>query len=115
MVCHRGSRFGCRALLLGPLRLYAIDATALRCDNPRQVLQASGGGCAGRGVTSSGYSFGLTSKRCGCFNLCRNCRFVCRYNGTDRAGLDPKARYWHGSPSDVHDIAVSAVPTTWWT
>ena len=40
-----------------------------------------------------GHSFGLHKHdRCGCFDLRRNCCFVCRYNGTDRAGLDPKAQ-----------------------
>ena len=40
-----------------------------------------------------GHSFGLHQHdRCGCFDLRRNCCFVCRYNGTDRAGLDPKAQ-----------------------
>ena len=39
-----------------------------------------------------GHSFGLHKHdRCSCFDLRRNCCFVCRYNGTDRAGLDPKA------------------------
>ena len=40
-----------------------------------------------------GHSFGLHQHdRCGCFDLRRNCCFVCRYDGTDRAGLDPKAQ-----------------------
>ena len=40
-----------------------------------------------------GHSFDLHKHdRCGCFDLRRNCCFVCRYDGTDRAGLDPKAQ-----------------------
>ena len=60
------------------------------------------------GRVKRGHSFGLHKHdRCGCFDLRRNCCFVCRYNGTDRAGWT-RRRNWHGSPSDLHYIAVSA-------
>jgi len=70
----------------------------LRCvvTSPHRARPTSGGGArdapAGEFRVKRGHSFGLHKHdRCGCFDLRRNCCFVCRYNGTDRAGLDPKA------------------------
>jgi hypothetical protein len=71
----------------------------LRCvvTSPHPARPTSGGGArdapAGEFRVKRGHSFGLHKHdRCGCFDLRRNCCFVCRYNGTDRAGLDPKAQ-----------------------
>jgi len=62
-----------------------------------------------------GHSFGLHNHdRCSCFDLRRNCCFVCRYNGTDRAGLDPKALLaWKPERPVLHRCQCGAARECW--